>query len=323
MKSKRTTILVCIVEALIVFAPALARQADKPIKLETDLVTVSATVTDKDGNFIRKLKADDFVIYEDGQPQRLEFFEANEEAAFTRPLAVVFLLDISGSIEPEQLLKQRHAAQSFIKLVRPDSAFAVVSFAGDFKVLQDFTSDPVKIDRAFQRIKEVGGSTRLFGSIDRSVSMLKRAPRSRNGRRLRRVIVAITDGIDSVDPVDQPDLVRRAIEAEVTVYSITLPWYSPALGGNRILTLLDVSRIVPLTGGKDFSADAKDFTPVFKAIAEEIRSGYTLAYYPPEKNRRDGRAHQIRVEVRKSGAIVRASRDSYQAPAEHKGNASR
>src|SRR5262249_60061479 len=124
----------------------------------------------------------------------------------------------------------------------------------------------------------------------------------------------ITDGIDSLDPVDQTDLIRRANEAEVTVYSITLPWYSPALGGNRILTLLDVSRIVPLTGGKDFSADAKDFTPVFKAVAEEIRSSYTLAFYPPQSTRRDGRLHQLKVEVKKPGAIVRTSRTSYQAP---------
>ena len=316
--AKPSIALLCIVEAIIVFTPGLARQSDQAIKLETDLVTVDATVTDKEGNFIRKLKGGDFVLYQDGEPQKLEFFEANEEAALTRPLALVFLLDISGSIEPEQLLKQREAAQSFIKLVRPDSAIAVVTFASEFKVLQDFTADPGKIDRAFLRIKDAGGSTRLFGSIDRSISMLKRAPRFRNGRRLRRVIVAITDGIDSVDPVDQPELVRRATEAEVTVYSITLPWYSPALGGNRILTLLDVSRIVPLTGGKDFSADAKDFTPAFKAIAEEIRSSYTLAYYPTEKTRRDGQVHQIRVEVLKTGAIVRASRDSFQAPTANK-----
>lgn len=318
LKSGFRPALLCLIAAALAFEPARAGQSDQVIKLAADLVTVDATVTDKDGNFLRKLKAEDFVVYQDGEPQKLEFFEANEEAALTRPLAIVFLLDISGSIEPEQLSKQREAAQSFIKLVRPDSAFAVVSFASEFRVLQDFTGDPAKVDRAFQKIKDVGGGTRLFGSIDRSITMLKRSPRFRNGRRLRRVIVAITDGIDSVDSVDQPDLVRRANEAEVTVYSITLPWYSPALGGNRILTLLDVSRIVPLTGGKDFSADARDFTPVFKAIAEEIRSSYTLAYYPPEKNRRDGRSHQIRVEVRKVGAIVRASRENFQAPGAQK-----
>ncbi|HXF38745.1 MAG TPA: VWA domain-containing protein [Blastocatellia bacterium] len=302
-----------IIAALNPSLPGLAQHGEQVIKLQTDLVTIDATVTDKDGNFIRKLKPEDFTLYEDGEIRKLDFFEASEEAALTRPLAVVFLLDISGSIEPEQLIKQREAAQSFIRLVQPESAFAVVTFATEFRLLQDFTSDRTKIDRAFQRIKDVGGSTRLFGSIDRSISLLKRAPRFRGSRRLRRVIVAITDGIDSVDSTDQPELIRRANEAEVTVYSITLPWYSSALGGDRIMTLLDVSRIVPLTGGKDFSADATDFTPVFKAVAEEIRSGYTLAFYPPDKNKHDGRLHQLKVECRKPGGIVRVSRTSYQA----------
>jgi Ca-activated chloride channel family protein len=144
--------------------------------------------------------------------------------------------------------------------------------------------------------------------------MLKRAPRFRGGRRLRRVVIVVTDGFDNLDSTDQQDLIRRANDAEVTVYSITLPSYMVASAGRRSMTLLDVSRIVPLTGGSDFSADRKDFTPVFKAIAEEIRSSYTLAYYPPDKNRRDGRVHQIRVEVRKTGAIVRTNRTSYQAP---------
>jgi hypothetical protein len=77
------------------------------------------------------------------------------------------------------------------------------------------------------------------------------------------------------------------------------------------MTLLDISRIIPMTGGADFSADIEDFTPVFKAIAEEIRSSYTIAYYTPHKSRRDGKTHQIQVEVKRSGAIVRANRSSY------------
>jgi len=312
--TSRAIALVCIVEAIALIAPAFTQQSDEAIRLQTDLVTVDATVTDKNGTFIRKLKAEDFVVYEDGQPQKVEFFEANEEAALTRALAVVFALDKSGSIKPEEIDKQREATESFVKLVRPESQFAVVTFASEIRVLQDFTSEPQKISQAFRKIGEVTGSSRIFGTIDRAVSMLKRAPRFRGGRRLRRVVIVITDGFDNLDSTDQQDLIRRANDAEVTVYSITLPSYMPGPGGQRIMTLLDVSRIIPLTGGSDFSADTKDFTPVFKAIAEEIRSGYTLAYYPPEKNRRDGRVHQIRVEVRKTGAIVRTSRNSYQAP---------
>ena len=311
----RTIALFFVVGAIAFIAPAFAGQKDQAIKLETDLVTIDATVTDKNGTFIRKLKAQDFIVYEDGQPQKLEFFEANEEAALTRSLAVVFALDTSGSIKPEEIAKQRDATESFVKLVRPESIFAVVSFNNEIRVLKDFTSDPKKLSEGFARIGRVEGSTRLFASIDRAVSMLKRAPHFRGGRRLRRVVIVITDGFDNVDTTDQQDLIRRANEAEVTVYSITLPSYMPGPAGNdRIMTLLDVSRIVPMTGGVDFSADAKDFTPVFKAIAEEIRSGYTLSYYPSEKTRRDGRVHQLRVEVRSSGAIVRTNRTFYQAP---------
>jgi Ca-activated chloride channel homolog len=313
--TSRAIALLCIVEAFALIAPALEYQNDQVIKLETDLVTIDATVTDKDGNFIRKLAAEDFLVYEDGQPQKLEFFEANEEAALTRSLAVVFALDKSGSIKPEEIEKQREATEAFMKLVRPESLFAVVAFSSEVKVLQDFTSESQKIGQAFKKIGEVTGSSRIFGTIDRAVSMLKRVPRFKGGRRLRRVVIIITDGFDNLDSTDQQDLIRRANDAEVTVYSITLPSYmsTPTPGTGRIMTLLDVSRIIPSTGGADFSADSKDFTPVFKAIAEEIRSSYTLAYYPPQSSRRDGRVHQLRVELRKSGAIVRTSRTSYQA----------
>ncbi|MCI0489718.1 MAG: VWA domain-containing protein, partial [Blastocatellia bacterium] len=302
--------------AVFALAPAKASQDEQVLKLRTDLVVVDVTVMDKDGRFIRDLKAKDFILYEDDKPQKLEFFNANEEAALTRPISAVFAIDNSGSITPEEVNKQREATESFMRLVRADSVFAVVSFNHQVKVVQDFTSDPRKITEAFRRIKKPEGSTMLFRSIDKAVSMLKRGPRFRNGRRLRRVVIAISDGIDSVDPpMEQSHLIQRANDAEVTVYSITLPSYSAgSLTRERSLTLLDVARIVPMTGGKDFSADAKDFTPAFKAIAEEIRSSYTLAYYPAEASRNDARVHRLRVEVDRVGAIPRASRSTYQSP---------
>jgi VWFA-related protein len=308
-----------IVVALLTIAPALGQSKkkgdkDDTIKLESDLVTVDATVTDKDGNYIRDLKADDFTVYEDGAPQKLEFFGTDEKAELTRPLAAVFALDISGSIKPEEIIKQRDAAESFVRLVRPESVFAVLAFNYQIRVLQDFTSDPEKINHSFKKVGPAEGSTKIFQSIDRAVSMLKRGPAWRGGRRLRRVVIVITDGYDSVDPIDQRDLIRRANDASVTVYSITLPSYMPGLGQKeRVLTLLDASRIVPLTGGADFSADSGDFTQAFKAIAEEIHSSYTLAYYPPEAERHDGKMHQIRVELKRPGLLLKTSRQSYAA----------
>src|SRR5215470_19447765 len=277
-------------------------RGDKPIKIETDLVAVDAAVTDKDGNFVRNLKQEDFVVYEDGQPQKLDFFEASEESELSRPLAAVFALDISGSIKPEEITKQREAAESFVKLVRPESVFAILTFNYEIRVLQDFTSDPRKVSQSFHKIGRTGGSTKLFQCIDRAISMLKHGPTFIDGRRLRRVVVVITDGYDSVDTIDQRELIKRANNEGVTVYSITIPSYAPTLATgsrDRAITLLDAAQIVPLTGGTDFSADTSDFTPALKAIAEEIKSSYTLAYYPPDKSRHDGRSHQIRVEVKR------------------------
>ena len=128
MTTRPKIALLCIVLAIALIPQALAQQGEQAIKLEADLVTIDATVTDKDGNFIRKLKAEDFSVYEDGQLQKLEFFEANEEAALTRSLAVVFALDTSGSIKPEEIAKQREATEGFVKLVRPESLFAVIAF---------------------------------------------------------------------------------------------------------------------------------------------------------------------------------------------------
>ena len=308
-----TVFLALFVVPVFAWPPPPGHQDDKPIKLKADLVTIDATITDKNGAFMRGLKKEDFVVYEDEQPQTLEFFEANENAALTRPLAVVFALDISGSITPEEIDRQRVAAEGFIKLLQPESIFAVLAFNNELRVLQEFTSEARKISQAFQKIKEGSGSTRLFAALSRGVSMLNKAPRFRGNRRLRRVIVVVTDGYDNVDSTEQGFLIKQANEAEVTIYSITQPSYGVGgVSSQRIMTLLDVSRVVPSTGGADFSADVRDFTPVFKAIAEEIRASYTLAYYLPESSRKDGHNHQIRIEVKKPGAIVRASRTSYQ-----------
>src|SRR5205085_5413844 len=136
-----------LISALIVVACLVVTglSQDDVIKLKADLVTVDATVTDKNGNFIRILKADDFAIYEDGVAQKLDFFEASEQAALSRPLAVVVTIDTSGSIKPEEIQRQREATENFMRLVRPESVFAVIAFNSEIRILQDFTSDPRKI----------------------------------------------------------------------------------------------------------------------------------------------------------------------------------
>jgi Ca-activated chloride channel family protein len=284
--------------------------------METDLVAIDVTATDASGNYIRDLREDEFEVFEDGRLRKIDFFTMTDESTLSRPLAVIFALDISGSLKPEETVTLREAALKFTELIKGDSVFAAMAFNDKVKILQDFTDDSRKLESALAKIRGFEGSTRIYDAIDRAIVMLERkAPRIRKNRPLRRVVIVISDGFDSASIVDRKELVRRANAAGVTVYSITLPSYmlslSPSRSSDRVITPLDATRVVNGTGGRDFAADAQDFTPVFKALAEEIRASYALAYYP---ELRDGKFHELRVKTSRPGVMLRVSRTGFTAP---------
>ncbi|MBX3277763.1 MAG: VWA domain-containing protein [Acidobacteria bacterium] len=293
---------------------AQQQRPDVPIRIETDLVAIDVTATDAGGQYVRDLRAEEFQVFEDGRERPIDFFALTDEATLSRPIAVVFALDLSGSLRPEETATLRSAALRFTELMKGDAVFAAMTFNHNVKIIQRFTDDPRRIESAFGKANKFEGSTRIYDSIDRAVTMLaKQAPRQRRGRPVRRVVVVITDGFDSASTIDRKEMVRRAIEAEVTVYSVTLPSYmlSATQSIGRVITPLDATRIVAATGGRDFAADARDFTPIFRALAEEIRASYVLAYYP---DRRDGKYHEVRVQTTRPGVRLRTNRTGYVAP---------
>jgi VWFA-related protein len=312
-------IIVALLIAVTTVIVAQDRRAQEPrpgmtIRLDTDLVAVDVTATDKNGNYVRDLREDEFQLFEDGKPRKIDFFNMIDESSLSRPLAVVFALDVSGSLKPEETVTLRDAALKFTELMKGESVFATLVFNYKVKILQDFTSNVRKIERAFEKLEKFEGSTRIYDAIDRAIVMLDRkAPRSQKGRPVRRVVVVISDGFDSSSIIDRKEMVRRANHAGVTVYSITLPSYmlSATRSTERVITPLDATRVVSATGGLDFAADADDFTPVFKALAEEIRSSYALAYYP---DWRDGKFHELRVKTSRPGVQLRVNRNGYLAP---------
>jgi Ca-activated chloride channel family protein len=289
---------------------------DDVVSLDSDIVTVEVTATDAKGDYVTDLKQNEIRLLEDGVPVDIDFFDASKQRGNTRPLAVVLALDTSGSITREEVELQRDSAMKFVGLVRPESLFAVMTFNHEVNVLQKFTNEAKTVGKAFDKVRDVGGSTRIYDALDQAVRMLTKAPQSRGGRRLRRVVVVITDGIDSASTIAPSELLRRASAAGVTFYSITIPTYIQALDGSRTraMTLLDVTHLIPATGGADFAADSSDYTPIFRAIAEEISAEYQIAFYPPEAKRKDGKFHTLSVEVTRPGIKLRASRQGYQAP---------
>jgi len=287
------------------------------LRIDTDVVAVDVRVTDIHGRPVRNLKPEDFKLYEDGSERAISFFNIERRNGEQTPVAVVFALDTSGSMSTEEMRRLRAAMTVFSSwLTERRSLFAVVCFGMSVRVLQPFTSDVGKFDRVFDRlVKEPGGlSTHTYDAVDDAIRMLRRsAPRMVEGRLIKRVVVLVTDGFPVGDTVSAQTVIERANEAEVSIYTITLPSFSPGLisiGREPLPTPLDVSGIVEHTGGVGIYATDKDFTPLLRALAAEITSSYVLAFYPTDEKRRDGKFHTIQVRT-PSGLTTRQSKPGY------------
>jgi VWFA-related protein len=289
------------------------------LKIDTDLVLVDVSVTDAEGRAVKGLRPEDFKLYEDGEERPVAFLNVERRAGAERPVAVVFAVDVSGSMTAEEMERLRTAMTAFSeKLSNRPASFALMSFGMNARVVQSFTSDPRKLERALARLaRETNGlSTHAYDAVDDAVRLLqKSAPRTLDRRLLKRAVVVVTDGFPVGDTVHPSTVIERANQAEVSVYTVTLPSYTRLLSAperSPLPTPLDVSGLVEKTGGTNFYATAKDYDPLFKALAEEVTSTYVLAFYPPEEKRRDGRQHTIRVEGPR-GLNLRQNRTIYES----------
>lgn len=290
------------------------------LRIDTDLVSVDVTATDATGRPVRNLKQEDFKIYSDGVEQPISFFQIEKRQGEARPLAIVFALDVSGSMTPEEFVRLRAALQSFSNhLDDHPVVYAVIAFGMTVKTIQKFTNDPRKLDDALERIARdapSGLSTHTYDAVDDAIRLLVRsAPRTRERRLMKRAVVVVTDGFPVGDTVKPQTVIERANAADVSVFVVTLPSFSRVMASSTqtpLPTPLDVSGLAELTGGRNVYANERDYAPLFRALAEEVSSAYVLAFYPPEEKRRDGKVHTIRVEG-PQGLTLRQSRSEYRA----------
>src|SRR6266566_1460718 len=277
-------------------------EPDDILRIDTDLVSVDINVTDSAGRTVRNLQQKDFKLFADEIEQPLAFFHVENKSGETRPLAIVFALDISGSMTPEELERLRGAMHAFSeKLVRHPAVFAVMTFGMHVKTLQNFTTEADKLDRTFDRLaREPNGlSTHTYDAVDDAIRLLVRhAPRTRERRLMKRAVLVVTDGFPVGDTVSSRTVIERANAADASIYVVTLPSYSRMMAVSTqtpLPTPLDVSGLADLTGGRSVYADASNYDPLFRALAEEVISAYVLAFYPPEQKRRDAQFHSIRI----------------------------
>jgi len=296
------------------------QEPEDVVRVDTDLVSVDVTAMDASGRPVRNLRQEDFKVFSDDVEQPISFFQIEKRQGEARPLAIVFALDVSGSMTAEEIMRLRGALQSFSShLSSHPAVYAVMTFGMRVKTVQKFTSDPEKLGDSLDRIARDapdGLSTHTYDAVDDAIRMLVRsAPRTREKRLMKRAVLVVTDGFPVGDTVSAKTVIERANAADVSVFVVTLPSYSRVIASSvqtPLPTPLDVSGLAELTGGRNVYANEKDYAPLFRALAEEVSSAYVLAFYPPDEKRRDGKLHTIRVEGPR-GLTLRQSRSEYRA----------
>jgi VWFA-related protein len=292
------------------FGTALRAQNGDVIRVDTELAAFEVSVTDAKGNPVRNLSSSDFRLFEDGVERPIEFFQPIRREDRGRPLSIVFVLDVSGSMTAAEMDRLRTAMQNFIdRLADYNSYFAVLSFAMKVQTLQSFTNRPDRLQRSFQKLssEQDGLSSHAYDAVDDAIRLLdNRSPKLSKNQVPRRAVIVLTDGFPVGDTVRPETVIERANAAQTTVYSVILPSFSRfQRGTDPLLTLFEASGVVEKTGGKSFYAGSKNLDALFQALAEEVTSTYAVAYYPTEDAAKVRRT--VRIESR-PGLVIRQNR---------------
>src|SRR5260370_28505508 len=122
------------------------------LKIDTDLVPLDVTVTDAKGRLVRNLKKEDFKLYEDGIERPIASFNVEKIEGVPRPAAIVFALDLSGSMSPEEIEQVAGAMPEFSRrLSEHPAVFALMTFRMRVKTIQSFPNDREKLESACVR----------------------------------------------------------------------------------------------------------------------------------------------------------------------------
>ena len=284
---------------------------EEVIRVNTELVSLTATVTDKNGRYRADLKQSDFTVYEDGAKQELAYFNTGDRV----PISLGIIFDTSGSME-DKIEGVRDAVEHFVKNVSPNDEIFLIQFSDDADIVQDFTDDKKRILRAVESL-EPKGSTALYDAITLGLQKVKQ------GKNKKRALLLLTDGNDTASAIDLQTALSLAKSSEVIIYALGIGHGKESnvhLGiQSQIPDTVDMRVLrsfADTTGGnayylEDAHEDGRDrIDEAAEEVAAELKQQYTLGYYPSNQ-KKDGGFRQIVVDVKDKSLKVRTKRGYY------------
>ena len=266
-----------------------------------DLISVTATVIDKDGHLVTGLPREAFEVFEDGERQAIAQF-TNERV----PVSLVVLLDVSDSMFGQRLVDARSAVERFLfDLLDKNDEFSVVAFNHEPRPLTRWTQSPDVVRTAMSTLKPFG-STALYDAVLTVLPMMNTRTKQRAS------VLIISDGADTASDAALREVRSALVRSDAFVYAIAVD--PPAK--RAINETVNVGALNEITGGSggntELVHETSEIVAATARIAEELNSQYVLGYHTLRPL--DGSYRSIRVRAVNPEYRVRARRGYIATP---------
>jgi Ca-activated chloride channel family protein len=264
------------------------------VRVTSNLVPVPATVVDNRGIAVTNLKLEDFELKVDGQPNAI-----SEISRADTPVRMAMLFDNSDSLSESREFEKRAAVRFFRNVLRPVDQAAVFSVSTDVTLAEPLTNDSRRLELSIESFGKPEGATSLFDGIIQAGAYLKPYPG-------RRVIVIVSDGVDTTSRADFDTTMQRALADDCQIYVVQTGLYESA-NLRALAAERRMQEFAAQTGGAVYiPKSAEDLDDAFAQISADLAQQYILSYYPGQ-DKRDGKYHIIAVRVKtRPNARVRA-----------------
>src|SRR5580700_2072797 len=286
-----------------------AQQDGTRFRVSVDLVQLNVAVTDSKGNYITGLKPTDFVISEDGIPEKVATFEEGngptrrllgvapetakgggsgvasrtENAATQDPNetlgeaiagANVFILFDTSNYMYRGFVFAQDAISDFVRSLDPSSKIAFYSYSRDVARDALLTADRSQVLRGV-RTTVAGADAALYNAL---LLVLRDAGQYTG----RKVIVVFSNGPDNASMVPPEGVGELAQSEGIPIYMI-----STREAKQDPVSTAVFERISASTGGQVyFAKNWNEQQQAFASVREDLSHLYALSYYPqPNPNR--------------------------------------
>ena len=270
-----------------------ADQGQATLRVTTREVLVPTLVEKHDGGIVYGLKGEDFVVEDNGVPQRVHM----QEEMDTAPVALVVAVEQGGMsvLEFDKFGRLGPLLDLFLSDSR--SRAALVGFDSQPHLLVDYTHSGDTLNDSLKRMEPGDGGDAILDTVSYAVDLLQSQPKE-----YRRVLLLISEERDHGSKHTKPEgVIRKIGQSDVLVLTVS---FSPTKaeflhdvqdsGGERTMNMVSAlvalvqafrknvtKEIATMSGGEytTFVSD-KRFQQRVVEEAKHARNRYLLTFSP-------------------------------------------